>query len=103
MTFLPLSPFCPCPPFLLLLCQLDENSQKLDEKSQKLDEIGQILKATKEHLNHQQDTHSKLMKRRAQIKADGKSFKLRQKGNRQSKELVMSAILAQTREKKRRK
>jgi hypothetical protein len=68
-----------------------------------MDEISRIWKAAKDHLNHQQDAHRKLMERRAQIKADGDSFKQRQTGSGRGKELGVSTTLAQTKEKERKK
>ena len=64
-----------------------------------MEEISRIWKAAKEHLNHQQDAHRKLIERRAQIKADGDNFKQRHTGGGRGKELGTSTNLPQTKEK----
>ena len=68
-----------------------------------MEDICRIWKAAKDHLNQQQDAHRKLMERRAQIKADGESFKQRQAGSGRSKETSTTPTLSQTREKERKK
>lgn len=69
-----------------------------------MEDISRIWKAAKDHLNHQQDAHRKLMERRAQIKADGENFKQKQAVGGRGKELGTTATtLTQTKEKERKK
>ena len=69
-----------------------------------MDDISRIWKAAKEHLNHQQDAHRKMIERRAQIKIDGESFKQRQAAaSGRSKELGTTSSIAQSKEKERKK